>query len=157
MTEEPPLEVTREEFLEAAVAADEFEDFLDAEDHHGYFRAGVRYRFTLGTRTASALRYDDHPSEVCVHLPAAAAFIPYYDPFLAAIVRHLREDALTHRIRLLCRKGYRDIDVKRLLTHQGPFWRFVGWFWDDPWRGFVLFALIVLAALLRAFIAAFSG
>jgi hypothetical protein len=157
LTEDPPLEIAREEFLEVAVAADEFEEFLNAEDHHGYFQAGLRYRFTQGERMASALRYDNLPGEVCVHLPTAAAFIPYYDPFLAVVVQHLREELPTHRIRLLCRNGYRDIDVKRLLTHQGPFWHFVGRFWDDPRRWLILFALIFLTALLRAVIAAFSG
>jgi hypothetical protein len=156
LDQQPPLEVAREDFLEAVLDADELEVFLDAEDHHGYFHAGTQYRFNRGKRKASARRYDQRPSEACVCLPRAAAHIPYYDPFLAAIVRYLQEENSTHRIRLLCGNGYKDIDIDRLLTHQGPAWRFVGWFWDDPWRPFILFILIFAGALLRALGIAYS-
>jgi hypothetical protein len=65
-----------------------------------------------------------------------------------ALVRHLQEESPTHRIRLLCRNEYRDIAIDRLLPTKGPGWRFVGWFWDDPWRPFILiFAVVLLRAL----------
>jgi hypothetical protein len=151
--QEPPLEVTSEGFLEAALDEDELEAFLDAEDRHDYFYAGVRYRFSQGKRIAGARRYDSQPGEADIYPRTAPAYISYYDPFLAAIVRHLQEETPTHRIRLLCRNGYRDIDINRLLTHQGSGWRFVGWFWVDPWRPLILFIFIFVAALLRALIA----
>jgi hypothetical protein len=156
LLQQPPLEVTREDFLEAVLDADELEDFLDAEDHHGYFHAGTQYRFNQGKRKASARRYDNKPGEACICLPRAAAHIPYYDPFLAAIVRHLQEEIPTHRIRLLCPKGHRDINIDRLLTRQGPGWRFVGWFWDVSWRPLILFGVMFAAMLLRLLVTAYS-
>jgi hypothetical protein len=156
LSEKPSLDVTREEFLEAVLSEGEFESFLDAEDHHGYFLAGVEYEFKQGKRTASARRYGNHPGEASIYLQTTPTFIPYYDPFLASIVQHLREETSTHRVRLLCREGYRDIDIDRLFTHQGPGWRFVGWFWDDPRRMLILFALIFITTLLRALSVAFS-
>lgn len=158
---EPSLEVTSESFLEAVLDEEELKGFLDAEDHHGVFYAGVRYHFSQGKRQASARRYEDQPGEAGVFLRTAPAHIPYNDPFLAAIVRHLQEETPTHRIRLLCRNGYRDIDIDRLLAHRGPGRRLVGrfahWFWDDPWRPFILFILIFAAALLRALSIAYSN
>lgn len=156
LVREPPLEVTREDFLEAVLDADELEGFLDAEDHHGCFRAGTQYRFNQGNRKASARRYDNNPGEACVCPRRAAAHISCHDPFLAAIVRHLQEEAPTHRIRLLRPAGYRAIDIDRLLTHQEPGWWFVGWFWDDPWRAFILYGVIFAAMLLRLLMTAYS-
>jgi hypothetical protein len=58
---EPSLEVTSESFLEAAHDEDEIKDFLDAEDHYGFFCAGVQYQFSQGKREASARCFENEP------------------------------------------------------------------------------------------------
>jgi hypothetical protein len=143
-TEPQSLEMTTERFLDA--------DEPDPEGNHEYYYAGVWYVFEQGGREASARRYDDHPDDVSIvgfwvdRRPndprrRPPAYVPYYDPFLAAIVRRILQDGQIHRVRFLCRDGYHDIDVRRLFAHQGPFWRVVGWFWNNPWRIAALFGL----------------
>jgi hypothetical protein len=141
------LEMTHERFLDA--------DEPDADGNHQYYYAGIWYGFELNGRKASARRYDDGPYDVSIagfwpdRRPPPPrrrppAFVPYYDPFLAAIVQRILQDGKTDRVRFLCRDGYHDIDLRRLFARQGPFWHVVGWFWRSPWR---IIALVGVAGI----------
>jgi hypothetical protein len=142
--ERQPLTMTQERFLDA--------DEPDSEGHHNFYYAGVWYALSQGDRKASARRYDDTPDVVSIQVLTpqrrTRTHIPYYDPFLAAVVRRLLDDAPTRRVSFLCRDGYREIDTHRLFTRQGAGWRIVGWFWDAPWRLIALMGFAVLCEVL---------
>jgi hypothetical protein len=146
-----PIEMTTERFLDA--------DEPDAEGNHEYYYAGLWYLFEWHGRKASARRYDDDPDEVSIvgfwtdrrpppRRRRPLTHVPYYDPFLAAIVRRILQEGGINRVSFLCRDGYRDIDVRRLFARQGPLWRLVGWFWINPWRFVALVGVAEIGRLL---------
>lgn len=110
-----PVAMTTQRFLDT--------DESDAVGAPMFHYAGLCYLFEQEGRKASARRYDDRPHEVSINgfwpkQPPPSArppkYIPYHDPFLAAVVALIRQEPGVDQVSFLCRNGYRNIDFDLL-------------------------------------------